>query len=325
MRELLQATWRVFAVFLLALLLANILFPDNLYAKGFGSSRSYGSGSSPSSGDSSFEYFADPTRRAAPFRYRSYGNVPGAGRGPYVRDPLGSPFQAPSFVFAEEGDGRRRAVRPLLALTRDLRLLDGGGLAYHAPVAGHHFVLYPDRLDAMTNRGERLIALHPGPLADDAATALTAQAPLVTQAMDDHRRWVAWARWGSAFAPGRDARSEMDELERIQQAMDRARVQWSAPLRAPRFEPGRDLRPLVPGVFLTAASGAPEMVLVDSDGIPRRRSLETPRALTAMDRFVFAVLESGAAAGRDGSIAPIIQRWRLAHGTALDPPPGTPR
>src|SRR5262249_58586509 len=61
-RELFEGAWRVFAVFLLVLLVANLFFPDNLYAKG-----SSGHSSSGTSGPSLA--FSDPAPSSLPFRY----------------------------------------------------------------------------------------------------------------------------------------------------------------------------------------------------------------------------------------------------------------
>jgi hypothetical protein len=308
MRDLFETTWRVFAVFLLALLLANLLFPDNVYAKS--------SGHSSSSSGSSMQ-FSDSQSQTSPFRFRQDQG----GRGAYrVTDQFGRMFEAPPFVFSEQGGGRL----PLLALTRELRLVDGGGVAYHARVAGHQFLVRPDRLDVITNRGDRLMSLHPGPLVDQATAALAAQGPLVGRAMDDHRRWMAWTRWSSMLDGGREVQSEMDELERLQRAMATTQAQWSAILRAPQIAPRADWRPLMPGVFL-AESGGSKLVLLGHDGVAYSRPTDPPATVTDVDRFVFGVLQWATLEANDSSLAPTVERWRAMHGSALNPPPGGPR
>ena len=314
MRELLEGTWRVFAVFLLALLLANLLFPDNLYAKG---SRS----GSSSSGSSESMNFSDPGTRPSPFRARpSYG----ARGGNWVSDQFGQSYDAAPFVFTDRGTGPVPSLS-LLALTKTLRLIDGGGIAYHAPAPfpGYQFVLHPDRLAVTGSGGQPVTALHPGSLVDEAAAALAAQTPLLDRAVEDHRRWMAWARWGSALSAGHRAGAEMEELERLQRSLRAAQTKWGTPLRPSAFNREPDWKPILPGVFFAPDAEGGQFVLVDPDGVPRRHAIHPPPTLTEADRFVFAVLRRHLAAVNPGRPADdIVRAWFEKHGDAVAAPFG---
>lgn len=322
MGELLHHAYRVFAVYLLALLLVNLLFPDNLYAKGFSGSRGSGGTSSSTSAPSHSTRFTSPTTPSRPYRW-SYHSGSGTHR-TRVSDSQGQQYPAQQLAFTDP-QGERKPVPSLLALTRNLQVLETGALAYAVTVPGHQFLLEPGRLRVQDGAGRDVVALLPAaPLEDEARKQVAAQVPLIEKAIADHRRWLDWVGWASAMPQGRRAVSEMEELAAIRRAMEAAQGAWAAPARRAAADPGAGWFPIFPGVFLEPPKpldpGARQVALVTADGVVRRRGLAPPAALGAEDRFIFHVLRRRFTEARDESLRETIDRWLKAHGEALGVP-----
>ncbi len=327
--DLLWPAYRVLAILLLVLVLANLFFPDNLYAKGFTSSapsRSV-SPSRPSSSSQSFHY-SDPTRRVPPFRYRVGGRSYASG---YPRDRVydaqGQEYPAQRFAFTD-AQGGRQPISALLALSRDLQLFESGAVAYAAAVPGHRFLVEPGRLRVLDAAGREVLALLPGArLENEVKQQLRAQGPLIEKAIADHRRWVDWTRWASMTAGARQAASELAALEAIKQAVASAEGAWANATPGPGADPGRGWFPIFPGVYLEPPKVAPAtraVAFVTLEGTIRTRPLVPPAALTDEDRFLFWVLNRRVAEGRDPSLGDLVARWAEIHGQALGLKPAPP-
>jgi hypothetical protein len=314
-RELLEGAHRVFAVFLLVLLAANLFFPDNLYAKHGGGAR----------GPSSAFAFSDPASGGSPFRFRGYSS--GTSYHFRVYDAQGREYPSQPFVFADPARGAR-PVSALLALTPELRLLDSGAIAYGAPIPGYQFLLEPDRLEVSDSAGRSLLAVHPGPaLLEQAAQSLTAQAPLIDKVIVDHRRWLDWTRWAGGLPQGREAVSEMGELERMKAAVASARAVWGASPSRSTFAPEPGWTAIFPGIFLEPPRGGGRdatVIVISSDGTPHHRSLAPPAVLTDEDRFLFWVLYYRLTTFRDARLEWTVNRWQSVHGAALGQRPTAP-
>lgn len=340
MRELLEQAYRVFAVYLLVLLLANLAFPDNLYAKGFSSSGTRGSGVSiSSSGDDDFRglHFSDPAVRFAPYRYRvasAAGRGPGAGG--RVVDPQGREHLAQWLTFTDPRGGAQ-PVTALLALTPELQLLESGALAYVADVPGYRFLLEPGRLRVLDTAGRDVVALLPDrALDEEARRQVEAQGPLIDRAVLEHRRWLDWARWGAGTPPGRQAASELGQLEAIRGSVERARVAWRAAAPASVLLPRHGWVAVFQGVYLQpwlpssppgprpGGTPGPTLALVTADGQVRPRSLDPPVRLGDEDRFLFRLLSRRVARREDPALRDVLLRWLAAHGEALGPPEPEP-
>ncbi|MBI4012099.1 MAG: hypothetical protein HY359_07340 [Candidatus Rokubacteria bacterium] len=331
MGELLEQAYRVFAIYLLVLLLANLFFPDNLYAKGgSSSSRSWSSGSSDSGPFHGF-HFSDPGTRQAPYRhrslfYRSYG-AGSTGTSPdLVYDPEGRAHPALRFALTDPRGGRK-PVGSLLALSPDLQLLDTGALACAPALPGYQCLLEPGRVRVMDAGGREVLALRPTvDLQQVAVSRLAEQGPLIDKALAEHRRWLEWVHWGSVLPQGRAAVSELAGLEAIKRAVDTAQESWRQPPALPEVGQPRGwaLR-LFPGVFLERAASVaeePTLMLIRPDGTWERRPVGPPARLTEVDRFLFRVLHRRLTEGRDQSLAGPISRWVQAHGAELGVKPG---
>lgn len=333
LRELLEQGYRVFAIYLLVLLLANLFFPDNLYAKGGSSSGSRSSFSSSSDSDSAPFHgfrFSDPAGGHAPYRYRplfyrSYGSRPEGTTPDRVYDPEGREYPALRFALTDPRVGRR-PVPSLLALSPDLQLLDTGALACTPALPGYQCLLEPGRVRALDATGrEVLTLLPPARLQQDAASRLAQQGPLIDKALAEHRRWLEWVHWGSVLPQGREAVSELAGLEAIKQAVETALEPWRGPSAPPGLDPAPGWVSLFPGLYLEPAklpAREPALVLVGPDGIPRRQSVDPPAQLGDADRFLFRVLYRRLTEGRDQSLAAPISRWIRVHGAALGVTPG---
>jgi spermidine synthase len=338
LNDLLQQAYRVFAVYLLVLLLVNLFFPDNLYAKGFSGSSGFRSGSSRSSSGTSASSafhgfsFSDPTQRTSPYRYHSYHSSgshsyrSGASR-TRVADAQGQEYPAQRFAFSDP-QGERRPVSALLALNRELQVLESGGVVYAVPVAGYQFLLEPGRLrvqDRATG-ADRLALLPPATLEDEARKLIQAQGPLIASAIADHQRWLVWVDWASSLPGGRRASSEMEELTAIQQAVRAAGETWGQATTRVVADPGPKWFPIFPGVHLEAlnplAPAVRRVALVTPEGTILPRPVAPPADLTDEDRFVFQVLRRRLVEGRDQSLRETVDAWIAMHGEALGVKPG---
>jgi spermidine synthase len=328
MDELLHHAYRVFAIYLLVLLLANLLFPDNLYAKGSSSSsssRSSWSSSSSSSDSGPFHGFllTDPAVRPGPFRYRPAAGfyAPGGARS-RVYDRDGKEYPAQQIALAGPGG---RPVSSLLALSPELQLLETGALTYAATLAGYHFLLEPGHLRVRDAAGAEVTCLAPPPpLQADARQQLDAQLPLIDKALADHQRWLAWVGWAKTIGPGQTAVSELAELQAIKTAVVSAQGSWRGPAPAAVLV-ARDPRwvQLLPGLYLEPsplAAQEPMLVRITCDGQVTRRPVGPPDTLTPEDRFVFRLLHKRYAEGNDQSLALPVARWIQVHGSALGVP-----
>jgi spermidine synthase len=325
--ELLQHAYRVFAVYLLVLLLVNLFFPDNLYAKGFSSSSSRSYSSSSGSGSSSPFHgfnFTDPAQ-LDPFRARSSFLRPTASA---VYDPRGRayppfPILLPALAAAAAGP---QLVPSLLALTPDLQLLENGAVACGPPLLGYQCLLEPGQVRVLDATGSEVTRLlPPTSLETEATTRTREQGSLIDQAVRDHQRWLDWVGWASSMAPGRAATSEMTSLESTRRALQTAGKAWEPASRPPRpaFEPPARWVTLFPGLYLeppAMAAQDPAVVWVAPDGTPRRQSVQPPATLGAADRFLFRALERRLVQGKDQSLSRPVAQWREVHGAALGPP-----
>jgi spermidine synthase len=330
--ELLDHAYRVFAVYLLVLLLVNLFFPDNLYAKGSSSSgsRSGSSYSSSSSDAAPFHGFAfsSPGTQYGTFRYRPafsgvrpYGSVTrGTDR---VYDPEGREHPALRFSFTDP-QGTRKPVASVLALTPELQLLDSGAVACTPAVPGYQCLLEPGGVRVLDAASRPIATLRPSArLPNDAEARTRSQLASIDRAIGEHQRWLDWVRWGTIVAPGREAVSEMEALGTMKRALQTAHGTWSGARPGPpaaTFEPPAGWTPLFPGVYLEApvfASQEPTVVWANADGSLRRQSVDPPAQLTDADRFLFRLLQRRLTVGQDQSLSQPVARWIETHGTAL--------
>lgn len=315
--EVLHQAYRVLAILLLVLVLANLFFPDNLYAKGFSSSShgsSQGSGQS-SCGSACYSlFFSNPTTRFAPYRYRA-SSAPGR-----VVDAEGREYPAQRLGFGDEKGGRR-TVSALVALTKDLQLLESSEIAYAAAVPGYRFLLAPGRLRVLDQAGREVLLLLPETrLEDDVRRQLAAQGPLIEKAIADHRRWVDWVRWAVVTDGARQAVSEMAALEAKRRAVAAAGEAWQGTASRPDMVPADGWTAIFPGIYLEPPPPGPaarRAALVAPKGDVRIRTLTPPTAVTDEDRFLFWVLNRRLTEGRDLSLKDLLARWAATHAEAL--------
>jgi len=278
MRELLTQAYRVFAILMIVLLLANLFFPDNLYAKGY-----YGGSGGGGGFDMSYTSYG-----GSPFHfhgYRYYGRV---------YDANGRAYPPVQFAFSDPTQGTQR-VSSKLALTSTLQLLDSGAVAYSVPVADFRFYVEPGRLRVLNAAGQETAVLAPPPELESAVRGQVAsQKELIEKALPDHERWLQWVGWAAFTDEVSQGRDELRELKDIRRALDAAAVLWQAGAPASPFTPDPRWIPLFPGVYLapaTAPSGAPEAFLVAPGGKVRSRSFAAAKTPTDEDRFLAALLE----------------------------------
>jgi spermidine synthase len=336
LRDLLEHAYRVFAIYLLVLLLVNLFFPDNLYAKGFSSSGTRSSSSSSGSSGESLPFygfnFTAPGLRPIPYGFRPsvLGEPAWAPtRQPRrVFDPLGREYPARNLALADP-QGTRRTIPSLVALTPELQVLESGALACTTAPPGYQCLLEPGRVRVLDADGREILALlPPRELEAEAPVHLDAQGRVLERAIQDHRRWVEWVRWAAPLPQGVEAISELARLEAIRKAVETGKGVWVTRPPAPAVTRSPRWVPVTPGIYLEPAQYAhqdPTLVLVHPDGSVHRRPVAPPTALTDEDRFVFGVLNQRLTQGRDQSLAGPVARWVERHGAALGvSPPATP-
>lgn len=333
MGELLHHAYRVFAVYLLVLLLVNLFFPDNLYAKGWSSSSGTRSGiSSSSSASDSAPFhgfaFSNPGTQYGAFRYRPAfygGRSSGTSRSgtDRVYDPEGREHPALRFSFTDP-QGSRKPVASVLALTPELQLLDSGAVACAPAVPGYQCLLEPGGVRVLDTAGRQIVTLRPpSRLLNDAQARTQSQLASLDRAVAEHQRWLDWVRWGTAVAPGREAASEMETLGTMKKALQTAHGTWSGArpgTPAATFDPPAALTTLFPGLYLEQpafVSQEPTVVWATADGSLRRQSVDPPAQLTDTDRFLFRVLQRRLTEGQDQSLSRPVARWIETHGAAL--------
>jgi hypothetical protein len=285
MRELLAQAYRVFAIFMIVLLLANLFFPDNLYAKGYYGGHGGGEGTE--------------------IVYSSYGGSPfhyhGARYFGRVYDSGGRAYAPVEISFSDPNAGLKR-VTSKLALTANLQLMDTGAVAYAIPVADFKFYLEPGFLRVLNAAGKETLVLAPPPEMENAVrTQITSQKELITKAIPDHERWLQWIGWATFSDEVRDDRNELAALKEAGQALDKAAGLWAPGPSIVKIDldgkpretiPGPNWTPLFPGVYLAEATGAaPMAVFLAPDGGVRKVAL--PEAGDSGDeaRFLRALVE----------------------------------
>jgi spermidine synthase len=334
MNELLYHGYRVFAVYLLVLLLVNLFFPDNLYAKGFSSSSSSSRSFSSSSGSSSpFHGFAfsDPGSHYSTFRYRPafYRRSYSSSTSDNVYDPEGKPQPALRFSFTDP-QGNRRPVAAMMALTPELQLFETGAIGCTPPVPGYQCLLEPGGVRVLEGAGRPVTTLRPpARLFTDARARTQAQLVSLDRAAADHQRWLDWVGWGTRMPAGQEAASEMEALGSMKRALTTAQGTWSragSPPPQATFEPPGRWTTLFPGVYLEPspyAAQEPTVVWANADGSLRRQSVQPPAQLADGDRFLFQLLQRRLTEGKDQSLSQPVAQWRAVHGAALDVKPGS--
>ncbi|MCX5787199.1 MAG: hypothetical protein NTX64_01630 [Elusimicrobia bacterium] len=308
MRELLEQAWRVMAVILLVLLLANLFFPDNLYAKGFSSHYSGGGGS----GSISFNFTSD---RWSSRPYHGYwGHRP---RGS-VYDSRGNSYKPHRFAFTDP-DKKKRTAASLLALSPELQLLDYGGVSYATGSPGFSAVLAPNLLSVYDAQGGPVMTLlPPASLINDAQGKVLAQRPLIEKAMSDHQAWLDWTNIGSLVGVKTDA--EMDELKSVNAALLKAEASWRELPRLPLPAVPAGWQEIFAGICIEpgAPVSAPRLALITTDGSIRLRSTAPPRGgLTEEDRFIFSLLVGRFSKNHDESLKAVLAEWTNQHAAAL--------
>ena len=232
----------------------------------------------------------------------------------------GREYPAQHLTFSDDKGGRRPVVG-LVALTKDLQLLESGEIAYAATVPGYKFLLAPGRLRVLDPAGREVLLLLPeARLEDDVRRQLAAQGPLIERAIAEHRRWVDWVRWAAVTDGARQAVSEMAALEAQRRAVAAAGEAWQE--TAPRSDtaPAAGWTAIFPGIYLEPLPPGPaarRAALVSPEGDVRIRSLAPPTAVTDEDRFLFWVLNRRLTEGRDPSLKDLLARWAATHAEAL--------
>ena len=272
-------SYRVLAIVLILLLMAHLMFPDNLYAKGYYGGN-YGSGSA----DTEISY-TDPNWRPAPFRFQTYGYRIGS-----VYDSNGASY--PALTFLAPGAGQP-PVRGFLALGPQIQLLESGLVAYTSVPPGYKAILETNRLRILTINDQPVLDLHPGSLTAAVQQQITLNQRQISQAMEDHQRWLDWTAWARSTPMGQDDFQEMEWLKKIQQLLNNAVVIWSTPINLPYAPAVRGFQ-VMPNVYIEAQDvpSAGRIRWVTPDGRIQERSALPSNPPTEQDRLFYILLKN---------------------------------
>ncbi|MCX5785744.1 MAG: fused MFS/spermidine synthase [Elusimicrobia bacterium] len=251
--------WQVFALLMTLLVLVNVAYPDNAYAKG-----SYYSGGSGGGGDLEITFFMQQTRsplhnpvfqgddvlytltsagklRSVSFvKYRAPGSAYAIGR--LVEDRLFFALSDESFV-SKNGD-LFIAPGPQNFL---MKAQPGGFLLLDKTQPEPVFEFYPED-NSLQN----------------ARAAIDLNSKAADKALADYSKWLAWA--SPAAAVSKEIRAEENEtrnISDIREALEKARANLQTGAPGPRPEIPPDWFRLAPGLYL-AGNGA--ITLLHSNG-----------------------------------------------------------
>jgi spermidine synthase len=275
---LLRQSYKVLAILLITLLLANLLFPDNLYAKGYSS---HYSGGGAATTFSSTAWTPSPYHhrynRGGLFRHRAYSHA-GQSTEPLL-------FTAPAAAL----------INPL-ALSASLQLLPDGAVAYATPFptgVGH---LTPGRFSLRSWKGGTLLELGLEPsLQDEIVRQIDAQKPLLRKARQDHERWRAWVGWEKWPGAGKEAVKDAELLESWAGLIERAGEIWKAPKLV--FSPDPKWLVLMPGIYadsLASVNSPRLLILLRPGGEIEYRRIPALTSQDELDLFLLMLLQQAA-------------------------------
>jgi|GEM_PF-2895358 len=238
-RELLFSAYRVFAIFLIMLVLVNVVFPDNLYAKGY-------SGGGGGWGGDGFIFSRS---------YRSH----------YYR----SNFSTGNVRFRfTDSKGNALNTYSLMQLSKNMCVLDSGAISYEPGIPGFTCLLEPGKLTVLSQKeGGKLLEL---PATEElyiqTLEALEQQKKIIGPAMAEHRRWLEWIRWAPLSGEQKKMNMELTQLSNIDKALDTALATWkSSP--PPKTQPRYGWKQIFPGIYAgeRTASGPLRMISTSND------------------------------------------------------------
>ena len=247
-----EKIYRVLAVLAVLLIMINMAYPDNAFAKG-----SYGHGGG--SGED-ISFFAQ--RAASPFHGPAFQGMTAAGL--LVPDSMGKMYPA---ISLNGGIGREKAgdEKFIYALTSDIRLAADGTAFMALPPSP-----YAIRLGASAFVVEKqglpgeIFRLKPDlETAETINTNIQLQQKALDAALAAHRKWLSWAAPAGALLPEiKGEAKEMENMLAIKAVFEAALPRLGQGL--PRIPGLPGYLKLAPGVYAGTDTGA--IVLLRDDG-----------------------------------------------------------
>lgn len=253
-----QRVYRVLAALAVLLIMINMAYPDNAFAKGYSS---HGSGGGA-------DIVLISKKAASPFHGRVF-HTPGIYSG-LVPDSLGKMYPKKSFYFRETSpaagrEGGLKNEKAYYALTDNIRLTGDGRafmllplLPYFLKLEAGAFVLFRQ------DEPEPVFRFRPDP---EVLTALDTNIQLQQKALEkarsDRRKWLAWAGPAGALLPQIKAESrEVASMLEIKTLLDKAAACMGT--SAAGVQPPDRFIKLAPGAYVGFETGA--IVFLRDDG-----------------------------------------------------------
>jgi hypothetical protein len=248
---------KLFAVLLILMILINVIFPDNAYAKGGGG---YHGGHSGNSGDTEIVMTAPVPR--SPFHSLLYPIAAGAGA-PIVTDMMGKAHPQKSLQLADGHGGIRRETG-LFALADDLYISKSGEICLLLMGTPFQYQIEPDRFILFDDvRDVSLFEFAPDPqVMQTFLNNLGVQRKALERTLGDYDKWLAWAQPAGLISKEiRDEVKEVQNLKSLRGLFDQ--VNDSMQMGASVLNEPSNAYRLVPGLYL---SGQGSLLFRKPDG-----------------------------------------------------------
>ncbi|OGS11436.1 MAG: hypothetical protein A2234_04930 [Elusimicrobia bacterium RIFOXYA2_FULL_58_8] len=303
-----QRVYRVLAALAILLIMINMAYPDNAFAKGY-SSRSGGSGAD-------IVFFSNKT--VTPYHglvFQSAGMYHG-----FVPDSSGKMYPPKTFTFREGGgaqatDGAVKQEKTFYALTDNVRVSAEGNLfmllaplPYILKLEAESFILLKE------NDPAPLFRFHPDPeTVASLAVNIQLQQKALEKTMSDHGKWLAWAGpAGMVLPPIKGESQEVVNMQAIKTALGNAAGKLGRPDRESGQLPSRSMK-IAPGVYVSFDTGSVMLLRDDGDlvsfplpGVPAFEDAVQLQPGPELAVFVKALLESKAQALPPGNPARLL-------------------
>jgi len=281
-----ERLYRTLAALAVLLIVINMAYPDNAFAKGY-----YGG-----SGGSDANIVFLSNKPAAPFHGPAFQYLD-TNRG-LATDSNGRMYPALTIEYKDpKGGPSAKAARPFYSVSSDVQLTPDGA-AFMRLIPAYVLKLGADAFTLMkSNEPGELFRFRP-----DAETLGTLYANIQLQqkalgkAVAGHRKWLAWAAPAGAILP--EVRADSRELRNmlaIQAALDAAlprpgaaQVSAAAPAGYLKLCPGIYVEPVGGGLVFLREDGTP--AAVPMPGLPAIKGMESLTPAPELAAFLRALL-----------------------------------
>ncbi|OGR95045.1 MAG: hypothetical protein A2016_08370 [Elusimicrobia bacterium GWF2_62_30] len=280
--------YRTLAALAVLLIVINMAYPDNAFAKGY-----YGSRRGGSSADTEVVFLSKKAQ--SPFHGTAFRYLAPMA---LVPDSTGKLYPAMSLTYKDPAAGNAiKTGSPFYALTADMHLAADGTPFLILP-RGYALRLGTDAFVLLKDKGtEELFRFRPEiDVLDSLYNNVQLQRKALDKALASHRKWLAWAApAGVMLPPVKGDAKELDAMLAIKAALEAAQKKAGTGAISTPGLPG--YLKLSPGIYVDAASGAVVFQRDDGDlvscampGLPAVEDAVRMRPSEELSAFVRGLL-----------------------------------